>query len=188
MDRDRTRWDERYRGVALADPRPPDALVAAGEDAAAPDRGRVLDVACGLGPVARWAAGRGLDVVALDVSEVAVSTLRTAPETHRIDARRVDLDDGLPEGLGTFDLVVCQRFRGVDLLRTLPGAVAPGGLLVVTVLSEVGAGAPGPFHAPAGELQDVLDEPCRGWRTIHRSEGDGEASVVLRRPGRGAEA
>lgn len=188
MDEDRARWDERYAARAADPPRAPDALRAAGLDDAMLDppgsQGdrHVLDVAAGLGPVARWAARRGAHVVALDVSPVAVAALDASDEANSIDARCVDLDDGLPSDLGLFDLVVCQRFRSADVIAALPGHVAPGGTLVVTVLSEVGADEPGPFHAAPGELRRLLDERCGNWSALAETEGGGEASLVLRRP------
>jgi hypothetical protein len=55
----------------------------------------------------------------------------------------------------------------------------PGGLLVITVLSEVGAASTGPFHAPPGDLIDGfggLDVEI-----LRHEEGDGEATLVARR-------
>ena len=90
---------------------------------------------------------------------------------------RADLDDGLPaEVCGPFDVVVCQRFRDPALYPVLPGLLAPGGLLVVSVLSTVGdAGgayraAPGELRAAFGHLEVLVDE-----------EGQGEAHLVARR-------
>ncbi len=191
MEDDRVRWDRRYVGASLAEPRPPDAIVAGDLlDEVAPDLdgGRLLDIACGLGPVARWGAQRGMDVVALDVSATAIDLLAASPEARRIDARRVDLDTGLPGGLGRFDLVVCQRFRDPAIIESLPDHVAPGGVLVVTVLSEVGADSPGPFHAPPGDLLDHLGPACAAWHRLSFTEGDGESSYVTRRPTRPTES
>lgn len=192
MDQDRRRWDDRHAGRPAEPPRPPDALAAADlDEAVVPSgadlaggrrRSRLLDVASGLGPVARWAAQRGMDVVALDVSPVAIAAITSCAEADAIDARCVDLDDGLPSDLGEFELVVCQRFRSPPVIDALPRHVTHGGVLVVTVLSEVGASTPGPFHAPPGELERLLGAACPGWERLHATEGDGEASMVLRRP------
>ncbi len=185
MDDDRIRWDRRYAGAALAEPRPPDAIVEGGVLDVVERQaggGRLLDVACGLGPVARWGVGRGMDVVALDVSSTAIELLNDCPEAEWIDARRVDLDQGLPDDLGRFDLVVCQRFRDPRIIESLPDHVAAGGVLAVTVLSQVGADSPGPFHAPPGDLEDHLGPACADWQRLHLAEADGEASFVARRP------
>jgi hypothetical protein len=87
-----------------------------------------------------------------------------------------DLDTGLPAG-GPYDVVVCQRFRDPARYPELAARLAPGGLLVVTVLSEVDEG-PGPFRAPAGELRAAFG----GLEELHHVERAGEASLVARAP------
>lgn len=182
VDDDRRRWDERHRDAGRPSPAPPDAL-AERDDLVRliPTAGRALDIACGVGATALWLAARGLDVVALDVSGVAIDTLtRCADErgiSDRIDARRVDLDAGLPDDAVGLDLVVCQRFRQPPLYPAMIERVRPGGLIVVTVLSVVGrAGEPGPFQARRHELLDAFDRD--GVKVHHHAEGRGEASLV----------
>lgn len=181
---DAERWDLRYTGRVPGEPARPAGL----EGIEVPGGGRCLDVACGLGEQSLWAAGLGFEVIALDASAVAIAALRTAGEQRglagRIDARVVDLDGGLPEWTsGSFDLVICQRFRDVRLYPQLAGALAPGGVLVVTVLSQVGAAEPGPFHAPPGELGGRF--ATSGLEVLRDEEGDGEATFVGRRSGGG---
>lgn len=180
---DAERWDQRYADRDLPEPSPPDALVAAGLVDLVPVSGLALDVACGLGAQSVWLALRGLSVTAVDVSDVAVdATQRLAVAVGveaLVDARRVDLDVGLASDGSDFDVVICQRFRAVELYPELVACLRVGGVLVLTVLSEVGAESPGPFHAPAGELVDVFaDLPID---VIHRVEADGQASLVARR-------
>lgn len=161
---------------------PPVGLLEAGWRAL--PEGRALDVACGRGGVTVWAAASGMDVVAVDVSPVAIdATLRLAADhgvTARVDGLVHDLDTGLPATItGLFDLVVCQRFRDPTLWPALIEVLAPGGVLVVTVLSRVGAVRPGRFHAPSGSLAEelsVLDvDLLASW------EAGGLATVVAAR-------
>jgi SAM-dependent methyltransferase len=91
---------------------------------------------------------------------------------HWIEA---DLDDGLPVA-GPYDVVVCQRFRAPSLYPALAGVVAPGGLLVISVLSEVGDTG-GPFRAPPGELLEAFGH----LDVLHHEEAHGGASIVARR-------
>lgn len=175
-DADRERWDARHAAAGAGEPAPPDALL--GRTALLPAGGRALDVACGRGAVAVWLAARGFAVDALDVSPVALDAGRALARRHGVDVRwrRHDLDAGLPDG-SLYDVVVCQRFRDPRRYPELAARLAPGGLLVVTVLSEVGA-APGPFRAQAGELRAAFGH----LEVLHHAEGDGEASVVVRKP------
>jgi SAM-dependent methyltransferase len=178
---DAERWDARYAGLHTGEPRPPKGL----DGIELPNAGLCLDVACGLGAQSMWAALNGNRVVALDVSGTAIKALEAAAEASdvgsAIDARVVDLDAGLPSELsGRCALVICQRFRGAGLYPQLVDAARPGGVIVTTVLSSVGAGTePGPFHAPVGELLDsfrTLDVEI-----LRSIESDGEATLVARR-------
>lgn len=147
--------------------------------------GSCLDVACGLGEQTLWAAQQGYHVVAIEVSDVAITALNSAAirlgVRDRIDTRVVDLDEGLPTDVANeCSLVICQRFRAPALYEQLVYMLRPGGVLVLTVLSSVGLeGEPGPFHAPPGDLVCAF----RGLDvTIERSvELDGEATLVARR-------
>jgi SAM-dependent methyltransferase len=187
VEGDAERWDERYRDAEEVAPAPPEAIAAI-DPALVPSSGRMLDLACGLGRQAVWGAERGLQVTAVDVSSVAVERTGRLAAAHGVDVdvRAADLDrllgapDPVTELDGPYELVVCQRYRDPRLLRLLADLLAPGGMAVVTVLSVVGAAAPGPFHAPAGELADAVAVDGR-LEVIHATEGRGEASVVVRR-------
>ena len=183
MEADRQRWDERYQGAPVASPRPPDVLDGADELLALlPVTGTAVDIACGAGAQSTWLAGLGYDVVALDVSPVAIELTRSAAAAQdlarRIDARVVDLDDGLPADLHDVAVVVCQRFRGRGLYGPMIDVLRPGGIAVVSVLSVVGvAGQPGEFHAPAGELFEAFTRPDA--EIVHHTETNGLASIVV---------
>ncbi|QZS52592.1 SAM-dependent methyltransferase [Rhodococcus opacus] len=178
---DRGRWDVRHAASSDDDPRPPVAVEFREE--LVPTAGRALDIACGRGSIAVWLALRGLTVDAVDVSSVGVGAGQALAERHgvvdRVRFTEWDLDAGLPDA-DPFDVVVCQRFRMPDLYPSLASAVAAGGLLAVTVLSEVGAG-PGPFAAPAGELLAAFTG--LGLEVLLDSEQNGKAHLVARRPG-----
>jgi SAM-dependent methyltransferase len=181
-DVDRQRWEERYAGApSQIEPVAPERLDAVIDRV--PTSGRALDVACGTGAQTLWAAQRGLHVDAIDISPTAVERLRAA--AHRcgveemVEARAADLDTGLPGDLaGPYDLVIVQRFRAPHLYAQLLARLAPGGVLVMTVLSEVGlAGEAGPFHAVAGELDRAF--AGHDVETLLSEEAEGLATVVL---------
>jgi hypothetical protein len=85
-----------------------------------------------------------------------------------------------PDLTGRCALVICQRFRQPSLYAALADVLAPGGLVVVTVLSQVGFnGTPGDYHALPGELADAFERD--GMEILQSREGDGEATLVARR-------
>ncbi|MBC3192600.1 class I SAM-dependent methyltransferase [Pseudonocardia sp. C8] len=176
---DRERWDARHLGLGPGTPQPPDAL--RGHLDLVPAQGRALDVACGRGAVAVWLAGRGLDVVAVDVSPAGLAAAAELATAERPPGRirwvEADLDDGFPIEDGTYDVVVCQRFRAPALYPVLASAVAPGGLLAITVLSEVGD-AGGRFRAAPGELVRAFAD----LEIVAHHEDAGEAHLLARRP------
>jgi SAM-dependent methyltransferase len=177
---DRSRWDARHAAAVDVGPLPPGEL--RGREALLPASGRALDVACGRGAEAVWLAGTGLSVDAVDTSGVALDAAaelaRRCGVSDAIRWWRHDLDDGLPAACtGPYDVVVCQRFRDPRLYPVLAGLLAPGGLLAVTVLSQVGD-EPGRFRAPAGELRAAFSS----LELLAGREAAGEAAVVARRP------
>lgn len=175
-EQDRTRWDTAYTDRDAV-PAPALPAVFDGHEQLFPHTGTALEIACGSGAAAVWLAQRGLDVHGVDVSAVAIDRARALAERSGVTARfeAVDLDDGLPPG-GPVNLLLCNKFRDPRLDGQIIERLAPGGLLAICVLSEVGA-APGRFRAAPGELRTAfgaLDEIAAG-------EGDGQAWLLARR-------
>lgn len=126
---DRDRWNERYVGVD-APGAPSPSLVALAEHL--PRTGSALDVAAGTGRHALWLARRGLDVTAVDVSEVGLAVAQRAADAERLPVRTIRRDlerDGLPDG--RWDLILVSNFLHRPLFETIPAHLDPGGLLVV---------------------------------------------------------
>lgn len=182
MHDDAERWDARHRNAGATTPQPPDALVGRPDLVAlVPTTGTAIDVACGVGAQTLWLAGRGLRVVAFDVSPVAIASTidaaATAGLSDRVDATVTDLDTGLPLEPAAVDVIVCQRFRQRALYPRFVERLRPAGVGIVAVLCEVGADSPGVFHAPAGELLAAFDRPDTD--VLHHEEGDGRATVMF---------
>lgn len=128
-------WDQRYASAEhIWSGQPNTALVS---ETRGLRPGRALDVGCGEGADALWLADQGWDVIALDVSQVALD--RAADQAERAGVQVRWLHAGLVEAAlpaGSFDLVSAQY---PALLRTetheaelaLLKAVAPGGVLLV---------------------------------------------------------
>lgn len=162
-DEDRRRWDERYcdttdpNGGAITATIPTDFAEHADRF---PTSGRALEPACGTGAGCLWLAKRGLDVVGVDVSTVAIDAAsKAARQLGLADRCRfvvADLDHGLPD-TPPVDLVMCHRFRDPALYDPMLHRLVVGGMLAVAVLSEVGS-APGRFRAEPGELRQAFGE------------------------------
>jgi SAM-dependent methyltransferase len=176
---DRDRWDERYMAngpPSLGSVAPPGVF--ARHTDLFPSAGAALDLACGPGLGSVWLGLRGLRVVGLDISPVAVShardLARRAAVADRCRFEVVDFDGGLPAGAPA-DVILCSRFRDRRLDRAIIERLAPGGLLAIAVLSEVGA-APGPFRAKPGELTAAFAE----LDPVAAGEGEGQAWLLAR--------
>jgi SAM-dependent methyltransferase len=167
-------WNDRFAASGVGRPGPPSVLV--GREDLVPTTGRALDVACGRGTVAVWLAARGLAVDAVDAAPAGLALGRELADAEGVAVRWIeaDLDDGLPVG-PAYDVVVCQRFRDPLLYPAFAGLLAPGGLLVMTVLSTVGDTG-GRFRAAPGELRAAFDH----LDVLVDEEGDGEAHLVAR--------
>ncbi|MDQ2625498.1 MAG: class I SAM-dependent methyltransferase [Actinomycetota bacterium] len=178
-DDDRTRWDAKYadRGVPSPEAIGPAAVFTAFRDEF-PVAGHAVDVACGPGTAAVWLARRGLRVRGFDVSPVALEQARALAAGSGVGDRcrfeLADLDGGLPDGPPA-DVVYCARFRDGRLDAGMIERLAPGGLLAVTALSQVGS-ATGRFRAAPGELRRAF----AGLDVIADGEGDGLAWLLAR--------
>jgi hypothetical protein len=175
---DRLRWDDRYSETDVDEVQA--ELRDFGEWAETfPVRGNAIDVACGRGAGALWLALRGLDVVGIDVSPIAVELARVAAErigiAHRCRFEVVDLDDGLP-GDASLDVILCQRFRDPALDQAMIDRLADRGTLAISALSEVGA-EPGRFRAERGALVAAFADLT----VVMSEEGEGVARMLATR-------
>ncbi len=136
-------WNERYESSARIWSGNPNPQLVAEVEGLEP--GRALDVGCGEGADAIWLAQRGWQVVATDISGVALGRAAVhARETDaaaaaRIEWRHVDLladGDADPPERDSFDLVSAQfmqlapESRG-RLFTALAASVRAGGALLV---------------------------------------------------------
>jgi len=132
-------WDRRYASKDLVWGSAPNRWVEAG--CADLPAGRALDLACGEGRNARWLAGRGWQVTAVDFSQVALDRGARLAEQDpgdraaRIEWVRADATTYAPTPAG-YDLVVMaylqlQAAARALTVRAAAAAVAPGGRLLV---------------------------------------------------------
>jgi SAM-dependent methyltransferase len=159
--------------------------------------GTALDVGCGEGADAMWLAGRGWQVTAIDVSDVALQRAKTAAEMAHVDVEWVHaglLDAPLPPA--GFNLVSAHypallRTPTHDAERALLAAVALRGHLLVVHHADVDAEQakshgfdPTDYVSPS-DVASLLDE---GWqvtfderrpRRVHAGAGAGHSHDVV---------
>lgn len=93
-----------------------------------PAGARVLDVACGHGRHARYLAGRGCRVTAVDVDVTCGESLANV---NGVEFLQADLESGpWPFAAALFDAVIVVHYLHRPLLPLLGAALAPGGLLI----------------------------------------------------------
>ncbi len=184
---DAIKWNERYRaGVETAFESPRDFLVAQAQHL--PDRGLALDVAMGLGGNAGFLIQRGLRVIGVDVSEVAVR--RAKQRWPSLGGAVIDLACYHWPAC-SFDVVLnfyyCQR----DLWSRYRSMLRPGGVLILETLTiETLCTRPDynpDFLLRPGELRqtfadwDVLAYR-EGWIELKDHAPRSVASLVAKRP------
>ena len=96
-------------------------------------RGRALDVGCGVGEFLDVLKTMGFDVTGLDGNEKQVESIRA----RGFKAEPVDLEMDLPNEDSSFDVAICLEVlehvsRAEHLLREIHRALAPGGTLILS--------------------------------------------------------
>lgn len=171
----RTAWEEHY----CAKPRVWSGRVNTrlAEIAGGLPVGRALDLGCGEGADAIWLAGRGWNVLGVDVSPTALQRARADADADGVGARielaQLDLGSDFPAGV--FDLISAQFLHSqvaMDrpaILRAALDALAPGGSLLIVDHAEGPPWASKLHHHEFPSAESVLAgltlDPAR-WQTI----------------------
>lgn len=131
-DSDRIKWNQRFSESDEVDLAPPDWLEEV--EAAVPRQGNTLDIAAGAGRLAIWLAGRGLDVLAVDISGAGLELARkgAAAKGLQIETLSEDLEaEPLPEG--PFDVITCFNYRQRGLFPFIRERLKVGGVFLAEV-------------------------------------------------------
>ncbi len=166
----KAKWNERYR--AGTQERQP-AQVLAENLHLLPDRGRALDLACGLGANALLLAKQGLEVVAWDISDVAIAVLRETAQRLALNiAAEVRDVESHPPLAKTFDVIVVSYFLDREIIPALIQALRPGGLVYYQTFTRQRLSGSGPRGA-AFRLadQELLHLFSRLQLVFYREEG-----------------
>ncbi len=154
-----------------------------------PAAGPVLDIACGSGRASVWLAERGYRVVGIDHQPEALRLARRLAESRGVTLQLVEADLRNPAVVpdGPWAVVLMFRYLQRDLVRALPGLLAPAGVAVVRTFRD----APGYVGNPQarhrlrrGELARLLPSPLF-LRLVQTEDFDPDgrpaAGVVARR-------
>jgi tellurite methyltransferase len=179
---DRQKWDAKYQGREPGEPSPSlDELARF-----LPSSGCALDVAGGSGRNSSWLLRRGLTVMLVDISEVALAIARAHVGDVPLRTLALDLDvQSLPPG--PYDAIVCIAFLDRRVYRTFGELLAPGGTVLIvhptTSNLERHESPPREFLLEPGELLGF----AAGLEILHSDEGWSkddrhQARLVARRP------
>ena len=183
------RWDQRYlKGASLREPSP--LLVESAH--LLPTVGRALDVAMGAGRHALFLAARGLEVIGVDISPVAVEICRREAARLGLPITAICADvTTYPIPQEAFDVVLDFYFLERELCPRLEEALRPGGLLFfetfTTAQLALGWGPRNPHYLlRPGELPSLFPhlEPLlyREGLIHHGPRPTAIASLIARRP------
>ena len=148
-----------------------------------PERGEVLDLACGSGRHARFLAGLGYHVEAVDRNPLV---LRSLQGLCRVSARQSDLEAGVwPYGGRSFAGIVVTNYLFRARLAELLACLADPGILIYETFmvgnERYGKPANPEFLLRSQEMLGWVQRP--GWRVLAFEEGQVEvprAAVVQR--------
>lgn len=123
-----------------------------------PAAGPVLDLACGDGRHARYFAGRGHPVTAVDIETSGVADLAAQPGLRIMQA---DLETGeWPFGTAAFAGIVITNYLHRPHFPVLPGTLLPGGVLIIETFAagneRLGRPRNPDFLLAAGELLEAF--------------------------------
>ena len=95
-----------------------------------PQRGRALELACGLGGNALFLAAQGLQVDAVDVSPVALQKLANFAAKQKLDVTGLERDiESDWQSPAQYDVIVCSHYLYRPLCPRIAAALNSGGLL-----------------------------------------------------------
>lgn len=138
-----------------------------------PGNGRALDLACGLGANAILLAQQGLEVVAWDIADVAVTALQDATCRQQLAVQAEVRDvEAQPPGPETFEVIVVSHFLARDIVPDLMQALKPGGLIYYQTFTRQRVSDRGPQGAQYRLADQELLQLFAGLQVLfYREEG-----------------
>lgn len=156
MREDKQRWNEKY----VSCPMPDGTSDILKENIHFAHKGKALDIACGMGRNTHFMADNGFNVDAVDISDFALSKVRTAENIHKIET---DLDTyELNEN--SYDLILKTNYLDRRLFSMIIKALKKEGIFIYEtfVKTPTGEGYHNPtnpdFHLDRDELPKSFSE------------------------------
>jgi len=156
MQEDKQRWNEKY----LVAPMPKETSEILVENIALANKGRALDIACGMGRNTHYLADNGFIVDAVDLSDYALDQVRDADNINKIDA---DLDN-YEFKENTYDLIIKINYLDRKMFQGIIKALKKDGIFIYEtfVKTPTGEGYHNPtnpdFHLDLNELPKAFSE------------------------------
>lgn len=171
---DLQKWDERYRAGAYAERTHPTELLR--RHLGGIPRGRALDVACGAGRNALFLAESGVEVDAVDISQVALARANelAVARNLRVNWIRGDLAGGVvplvPENR-RYSLILMIRYVDLPLIAELISLLDDDGVLIVEEHLQADVPVAGPTNPAFRLAPNALLDAARDLRVLLYREG-----------------
>jgi len=153
---DKERWNKKYQD----NPIPNEPIKLLKEYAKLAKGKQAIDIACGMGRHSKYLVSLGFKVDALDVSSVAISSLKSL---KKIDAIEVDFDNYTLKK-EKYDLVVCTYFLERKLFPQMIEALKSNGIILLETFQHHKDNEREPsnpdFMLKEGELKRYFGERC----------------------------
>jgi len=155
MIEDKQRWNEKY----VSCPMPDGTSDILRENIHFASKGKALDIACGMGRNTHFLADNGFEVDAVDISDFALSKIRTDDNIHKIET---DLDSYELED-EKYDLILKINYLDRRLFPKIIKALKKEGVFIYEtfVKTATGEGYHNPtnpdFHLDRDELPKAFD-------------------------------
>ncbi len=186
--KDREKWDRRFSGSDFIYGTEPAGFLADNAELL-PAKGRALDVAAGEGRNSVFLARQGLEVDAVDISEVGLEKAQRLAEAAGVTIHTIvaDLEDySIPNE--RYDVVVVINYLERDLIDDLKSALRPGGLIIYETYTAAQLDIPGAHHLrreyllEPGEIRTMFED----FEILRYSENADDhkavASLIARKP------
>lgn len=161
---DKVRWNKKYENQLMV---PSHVLSVVEEFSPMAIGKRAVDIACGMGRHSKFLAKNGFKVDALDISDVAIESLKDEANIH---PQIVDFDVYQLEE-NAYDLVVCTYFLERKLFPQIQKALKEEGIFIFETFMHHEKNTKVPsnkaFLLDKGELEEHFAE---GFEIVHHKE------------------